>query len=69
MEASDHPVSEPARCQICRLRVAPLLHPSSLPQEVYSLAAWFADVLQRHQQLVAWTAGDMRPPPSIWLPG
>lgn len=38
-------------------------------QEVYALPAWYADVLQRHAQLVAWTAGDVTPPPSIWLPG
>ena len=33
------------------------------------LAAWYADVLARHAQLVAWTSGELRPPPSIWLPG
>lgn len=41
----------------------------SPPQEVYGLPAWFADVLRRHQQLAGWTSGDIRPPPSIWLPG
>ena len=38
-------------------------------QEVLGLQAWFADVLARHRQLVAWTAGGVVPPHSIWLPG
>ena len=36
---------------------------------MYALPAWCADVLAHHAQLVAWTGGDLRPPPSIWLPG
>jgi len=36
---------------------------------VFTLPAWFADMLKRHDQLARWTAGDVRPPPSIWLPG
>lgn len=39
------------------------------PQEVYALPAWYADVLQRHAQLVGWTGGAVSPPRSIWLPG
>jgi hypothetical protein len=33
------------------------------------LTAWYADVLARHKQLLAWTSGDITPPHSIWLPG
>jgi dynein heavy chain len=36
---------------------------------VYALPAWYADVLRRHAQLAAWTAGEVAPPHSIWLPG
>jgi hypothetical protein len=36
---------------------------------VLSLSAWYADVLKRHEQLAAWTAGGVSPPPSVWLPG
>ena len=38
-------------------------------QEVYSLSAWFADVLKRHAQLEAWTAGSVVTPKCVWLPG
>eukprot|EP00884_Botryococcus_braunii_P010094 jgi/Botrbrau1/19086/Bobra.0077s0003.2 len=38
-------------------------------QEVYSLSTWFQDVLKRCEQLAAWTAGDLRLPNSLWLPG
>ncbi|EFN60095.1 hypothetical protein CHLNCDRAFT_133411 [Chlorella variabilis] len=42
---------------------------STRVQEVYALPAWYADVLQRHAQLVGWTGGAVSPPRSIWLPG
>ena len=38
-------------------------------QEVLPLTAWYADVLRRHEQLAAWTAGAVAPPASVWLPG
>ena len=43
--------------------------PRPCKQEVFTLPAWFADVLARHDQVARWTAGDVRRPPSIWLPG
>jgi hypothetical protein len=36
---------------------------------VYTLSAWYADVLKRYDQLAAWTAGDIVTPVSVWLPG
>lgn len=38
-------------------------------QEVYSLSAWFRDVLRRHAQLDAWTQGTVATPRCVWLPG
>ncbi len=42
---------------------------STRVQEVYSLSAWYNDVVKRHEQLAAWTAGDIVTPVSVWLPG
>jgi dynein heavy chain len=42
---------------------------SARVQEVLPLGAWYADVLKRHEQLAAWTAGSVAPPASVWLPG
>ncbi|KAI8464229.1 MAG: flagellar alpha dynein [Monoraphidium minutum] len=42
---------------------------STRVQEVLSLAAWYADVLKRYDQLAAWTAGAVAVPHSVWLPG
>lgn len=42
---------------------------SSRIQEVYTLTAWFADVVKRHAQLEAWTAGTVVTPLCVWLPG
>ena len=43
---------------------------SRLPAcQVLSLAAWYADLLKRHDQLVAWTSGPVTDPRSVWLPG
>jgi hypothetical protein len=36
---------------------------------VLSLAAWYADVLRRHDQLTAWTNGPVALPHSVWLSG
>jgi dynein heavy chain len=38
-------------------------------QEVFSLSAWYNDVLKRYEQLAAWTAGNLVTPPSVWLSG
>jgi dynein heavy chain len=38
-------------------------------QEVYSLSAWFKDVLLRVEQLADWCKGDLTTPKSVWLPG
>lgn len=38
-------------------------------QEVYSLSAWYQDVLRRYEQLAAWTAGSVVTPKSVWLSG
>ncbi|GBF93145.1 dynein alpha flagellar outer arm [Raphidocelis subcapitata] len=38
-------------------------------QEVLTLSGWYADVLRRHEQLSAWTAGAVATPNSVWLPG
>jgi dynein heavy chain, axonemal len=38
-------------------------------QEVLSLGGWYADVVRRHEQLTAWTAGNLTPPNSVWLSG
>lgn len=38
-------------------------------QEVYTLSAWYNDVIKRHEQLAAWTAGDVVTPMCVWLPG
>ena len=38
-------------------------------QEVYSLSAWYADILKREEQLKIWTKGDLSLPTSVWLPG
>jgi hypothetical protein len=37
--------------------------------KVLSLAAWYADVLKRYDQLAAWTAGTVVVPNSVWLSG
>ena len=42
--------------------------PPCAPQ-VLSLAAWYADVLKRYDQLAAWTAGPVAVPHSVWLSG
>lgn len=42
---------------------------STRVQEVYSLSAWYHDVLLRYKQLAAWTAGDIVAPHSVWLSG
>ncbi|CAD7704939.1 unnamed protein product [Ostreobium quekettii] len=42
---------------------------STRVQEVLTLSAWFHDVLKRHEQLSAWTAGDIATPNSVWLSG
>lgn len=42
---------------------------STRVQEVYTLSAWYGDVLKRHEQLAAWTAGEIVTPTSVWLPG
>ena len=38
-------------------------------QEVYSLAAWYQDILKRYEQLAAWTSGSIVTPNCVWLPG
>lgn len=38
-------------------------------QEVYSLSAWYQDVLRRYEQLAAWTSGSLATPHSVWLSG
>lgn len=38
-------------------------------QEVYTLSAWFNDVIKRWNQLSAWTAGSVETPLCVWLPG
>jgi hypothetical protein len=48
------------------------IHRSALlpcAQEVFTLSAWYHDVLKRYEQLAAWTAGDVVTPHSVWLPG
>lgn len=42
---------------------------STRVQEVYTLTAWYNDVLKRYEQLAAWTAGEIVTPLSVWLPG
>jgi hypothetical protein len=42
---------------------------STRVQEVFSLSAWYHDVLKRHEQLAAWTAGSVGVPHSVWLSG
>ena len=42
---------------------------STRVQEVYSLSAWYADVVKRQEQLKRWTAGQIITPLSVWLPG
>lgn len=42
---------------------------STRVQEVYSLQRWFKDVVDRYEQLKAWTAGTLVLPKSVWLPG
>lgn len=37
--------------------------------QVYTGAAWFADVVKRHAQLEAWLAGSVVTPLCVWLPG
>lgn len=48
--------------------ILPTRSPPSRPQ-VLSLAAWYADVLKRYDQLAAWTAGPVGVPHSVWLSG
>lgn len=38
-------------------------------QEVFTLSGWYQDVLRRHEQLAAWTAGNLTTPHSVWLSG
>lgn len=38
-------------------------------QEVYSLSAWYQDVLRRYEQLAAWTSGNLATPNCVWLSG
>eukprot|EP00879_Flechtneria_rotunda_P021343 GHRR01022494.1.p1 GENE.GHRR01022494.1~~GHRR01022494.1.p1 ORF type:complete len:925 (+),score=321.59 GHRR01022494.1:1101-3875(+) len=38
-------------------------------QEVFSLSAWYHDVLKRYEQLAAWTSGSLTTPNSVWLSG
>ena len=38
-------------------------------QEVYSLSAWYQDILKRYEQLAAWTSGSIVTPNCVWLPG
>lgn len=38
-------------------------------QEVFSLKAWYQDVIKRHHQLEKWTSNGVQLPVSIWLPG
>ena len=42
---------------------------STRVQEVYTLSAWYNDVIKRYDQLASWTAGDIVTPISCWLPG
>jgi dynein heavy chain len=42
---------------------------STRVQEVFSLSAWYHDVLKRYEQLAAWTAGPIAAPHSVWLSG
>eukprot|EP00882_Tetradesmus_deserticola_P014006 GHRQ01014883.1.p4 GENE.GHRQ01014883.1~~GHRQ01014883.1.p4 ORF type:complete len:127 (+),score=51.87 GHRQ01014883.1:75-455(+) len=42
---------------------------STRVQEVFSLAAWYNDVLKRYEQLAAWTAASLVTPASVWLSG
>lgn len=42
---------------------------STRVQEVYSLTAWYHDVIKRYNQLSEWTAGDIVTPNVVWLPG
>jgi len=42
---------------------------STRVQEVYSMQRWFKDVVDRYEQLKAWTAGSIVLPKSVWLPG
>jgi hypothetical protein len=46
-----------------------IAHHPTAPLQVYTLSAWYADVLKRYDQLAAWTAGDIVTPVSVWLPG
>lgn len=36
---------------------------------MFTLTAWYNDVLKRYEQLAAWTAGNIVTPMSVWLPG
>ena len=38
-------------------------------QEVFSLSAWYQDVIKRYQQLEKWTSNGVQVPVSVWLPG
>lgn len=38
-------------------------------QEVYSLSAWYQDVLHRYEQLAKWTSGSLATPHSVWISG
>lgn len=42
---------------------------STRVQEVYTLTAWYNDVIKRYDQLAGWTAGEVVTPVSVWLPG
>ncbi len=42
---------------------------STRVQEVYTLSAWYNDVIKRYDQLASWTSGDIITPISCWLPG
>jgi dynein heavy chain len=43
--------------------------PTPRDAQVLTLSGWYADVLRRHEQLSAWTAGAVATPNSVWLPG
>lgn len=42
---------------------------STRVQEVFSLSAWYQDVLKRYEQLAVWTAGEVVVPHCVWLSG
>jgi hypothetical protein len=71
LHPSSHPLASasPPRSNGTLPLVIPTISSAAGPPQVLSLSAWYADVLKRHEQLAAWTAGPVVPPPSVWLPG